>query len=225
MRKIWLFILVAVVALAVSTPARADITCLSLCTVQLQQSNINQLAGVQVTVTIDNTGSNTVLTFQLTNNPLSNTPIGMDQIGWTGGALSNGSNAFSSSYNAVSSTNWEGALVTGPNTASMDGFGKFNVQGADAASTGGISASTAIVLTLAGKVTTFYDNAKGNVFAVHVRYGGNCSGFIGGLAGTSSSNSDVNCQVPGQVPEPGSMLLFGSGLFGLAGILKRRLLA
>lgn len=221
MRKVWLFIFVMVVALAVSTPARADVTCLTICQVQLTQSNVSQLAGVVVTVTINNTGANTVLSFQLTNNPLSNTPIGIDQIGWTGGPLSGPSNTFSSNYNATSSTGWHGQLVTGPSADSMDGFGKFNVQGADPASTGGIGSP--IVLTLAGKVTTFYDNGKGNVFTVHVRYGDGCSGFVGGLAGTSSSNSNSNCHPGGQVPEPGSMILFGSGLFGLAGLLRRRL--
>jgi hypothetical protein len=225
MRKIWLFMLVAMMALAVGTPARADVTCASICTVTLTQTNVIQLAGVQVNVTINNTGTHTVLTFQMVNNPITNTPIGMDQIGWTGGHLSHGSNTFSSSYNATASSHWGGNLVTGPVTGAMDGFGKFNVQGADPASTAGISPSTAITMTLAGKVTTFYSNSSGNVFTVHVRFGGNCSGFIGGLAGTGSANNDANCTRPGSVPEPGSMVLFGSGLLGLAGALKRRYLA
>jgi len=224
MRKIGFVLAFLVGVMLCSAPALADVSCASgsTCTVQLTQSNVIQLAGVQVTVTIDNTGANTVLTFQLTNNPLSNTPAGIDQIGWTGGPLSGNDNTFSSTYNATASTHFGGNLVTGPNTGNMDGFGKFNVQGAVSAGTGGISAATAITMTLAGKVTTFYSNSAGNVFTVHVRYGGNCSGFVGGLAGTGTANSDTDCH-PGQVPEPGTMALFGTGLFGLAGLLRRKL--
>lgn len=226
MRKTWFLMLVGVALLAVGTPARADYTCAngSICTIQLTQTNVIQLYGVKVNVTIDNStnANHTILTFQMVSSPITNTPIGMDHIGWTGGPLSGGGNTFSTSYNAISSTNWNGVLVTGPNSSSMDGFGKFNVYGDDPASTAGISPSTAITMTLAGKVTTFYANSGGNIFAVHVRFGGNCSGFIGGFAGTGSANSDTDCQVSGQVPEPGSMVLFGSGLIGVAGVLKRR---
>lgn len=35
--------------------------------------------------------------------------------------------------------------------------------------------------------------------------------------------SSTNCNPPPSVPEPSSMLLFGSGILGLAGILRRRL--
>lgn len=104
----------------------------------------------------------------------------------------------------------------------MDGFGKFNVQGAASGSTQGVSAGTAIVLTLAGKVTTFYSNSSGNVFTVHVRFGGNCSGCVGGLAGTGSANSDTDCVPQGQVPEAGTLSLCGGGVLGLLGWLRRR---
>lgn len=220
-RILWLIAVIASVMGGV--PALADITCANICTVQLQQTNVVQLYGVQVTVTINNTGASTILSFQLTNNPLTNSPIGIDQIGWTGGALSGGANSFSAAYNSISS-NWIGhnpnnttyiAEVTGPNPGSMDGFGKFNVQGAASGSTQGVSPSTAIVLTLAGKVTTFYSNAAGNMFAVHIRFGGNCSGFVGGLAGTSSANDDSNCSPQSQVPEPGTLALFVAGSLGL----------
>lgn len=226
MRKV-LLILSAMVMVTCGVPAFADITCATTCTVQLQQSNVVQLAGVQVSVTINNTGSTTVLSFQLTHNPLTNLAIGVDQIGWTGGALSGGSNTFSASYNSISS-NWIGhnpnnttyvAQVTGPSSGSMDGFGKFNVQGAASGSTDGVTAP--ITLTLAGKVTTFYSNSTGNIFTVHVRFGGNCSGFVGGLTGTSSANNDTDCVPRSQVPEPGTMTLLGTGFLVLTRLLRR----
>jgi len=94
------------------------------------------------------------------------------------------------------------------------------VQGAASASTDGVTSP--ITLTLAGKVTTFYSNSAGNIFTVHVRFGGNCSGFVGGLAGTGSTNSNTDCVPAPQVPEPGTLALFGTGSFALAGLLRRR---
>ena len=101
----------------------------------------------------------------------------------------------------------------------MDGFGKFNIQGADPAGTGGIG--SAITFTLNGLITNFTSNTGGNEFAVHVRYGGSCSGFIGGQVGVGTQGSNTNCTP--QIPEPSSLLLFGSGLLGLAGVIRRRL--
>jgi hypothetical protein len=55
----------------------------------------------------------------------------------------------------------------------------------------------------------------------HVQFGNGCSGFVGGPAGSDSIGSNTNC-AGGAVPEPGSLMLFGSGLSTLAMFLRRK---
>ena len=210
---------IVLLLLVAATPALADITCArgQVCTVQLTQTNVTQLAGVVVTVTIDNrtNRNHTILSFALTNNPVSatNHPLGIDMIGWNGGA---------SAAAISSSANWGGAS---PALAShqLDGFGSFAIYGASPAGTGGTSTSNKLTFTLAGLVTSFPLNAGGNAFALHLRFTNSCSGCIGGPHGSTDPTSDSNCGRTPSVPEPGSMALFGTGLMGLAGLLKRRL--
>jgi hypothetical protein len=172
------------------------------CNIELTNANISQLAGVDVRVTINNTGATTVLSVQLISSPLTNTPLGVDQFDYQSSVL----------VTKVSEAGW----TTNVANDQLDGFGKFLIGNANAAGTGGISSP--ISFTLASLVTSFPDNTNGAEFGVHVRFGGECSGFISD--GTADSiGSNTNCTR--RVAEPSVLLLVGTGLVGL-GYLRRR---
>lgn len=209
-------IFVATLIAVFAAPVSADTACAagSTCTVQLTTANVQQLQGIVVTVTIDNTGSNTVLSFQLTNNPLTNSALGIDMVGWNSGGNT-------TANISTASTNF-GGNNTATSNSSMSQFGKFDIQGQDPAGTGGVS--SAITFTLNGLVTNFPSNSNGYDFAVHLRFDNNCSGFIGGPSSGQAitADDDPNCQPTAVVPEPGTLTLFGSGLLVVGGFLRRR---
>lgn len=69
--------------------------------------------------------------------------------------------------------------------------------------------------TLAQLETT---NANGNFFAADILCGSAQTGCSGGLTGPVDAHV-----APTTTPEPGTLLLFGSGLLGVAGLVRRRL--
>ena len=193
--------------------------------ISLSNFSGNFVAGtdhVDVTVGTDGSGNNTTLTVQWVAGTSGLTPIGVDKFFYdtTGELRADGL-----------SPTCPGAIgcVTGVNLGSWDthkggtsaggGFGNFSSrQNADSASANGIS--SALVFTLNG-IPTFVDGGAATDFAVHVRYGDGCSGwFSGRTAGTSTDTGECAA-----VPEPTTMLLFGSGLVGLGYSGRRRRLA
>ena len=126
-------ILGILVLLLLGSQAWADEFCGagSTCTIYLTQTNTIQLEGAVVTLTIDNTGPETVLSFQLTTNPLSNNPQGIDMLGWNTGSV------------PAPPGDWSAFGI-----GNMDGLGSFQFQGADSAGTAGIS--TPVSFTLNG---------------------------------------------------------------------------
>jgi hypothetical protein len=173
--------------LSIQIPAVYAIECAegASCDLYLENVNTAELDGIAVRVTIDNTGSNTVLSARLVANPVANAPIGIDQFYY------NNATIISSVNEAGWSTNFDGTQA--------DGFGSLASRtNLNSAGTGGISSD--IVFTLNGIVTEFPENSQGSSFVVHVRFAETCSGFVSN--GISNSvTSEPTCRNPNLVPE------------------------
>jgi len=113
-------------------------------------------------------------------------------------------------------------LPTSGGTEAGGDFGLFIEKVTEPSGDGGIDPNTLIfVLDGLYDPTSFVANSNGASFAVHVRYGNDCSGWVadGGTAG--ASGSDANCG-GNPVPEPSAALAFGAGALVVGSTLRRR---
>jgi len=166
---------------------------------------------IDILVTVNNTGATTVLTFAFAGDNLQNNPLGIDQVAWSADVLAS---------DPLPGT-W--GHQGGPSPYNMDGFGSFAQKYTDPGGT-----DLTVTFTLASLVTLFPDNnaAPGQIpgeFAVHIRYDGECSGFVSDA--TAAQTQDTNCVLTRtETPEPGSLLLLGIGIAAL-GLARRRMSA
>lgn len=127
-----------------------------------------------------------------------------------------------------------GSLSLDTAGTNFDGFGSgahdFDVSyGGGNGSTSGF---TDIIITITGtgiSITNFeFASGTGdnNMFVAQVApsNGSGCTGFAanGGPNGTTLPSGDCGGS---QVPEPGSLMLFGTGLLGMAGFVRRKLMS
>jgi len=148
----------------------------------------------KVTVDVTTSSGFTTLVFTWVSGNSGLTAIGMDKIGYdsTVGCCGLGT-----------TSGW------GPfgGSGNEDGFGSFLQTGMKPAAN-----DLAITLKLTGDASLALNGPED--FALHIRYGNDCSGFISGRSSNDPSTNSA-CGSVHQVPEPTSLLLLGSGLAGM----------
>ncbi len=223
------FLCMAVAALAflLVATSTAQASTWSGGTEPLTNSNVTQLAGIEVdvtqttftgTVNLVSGGTGTVTSapafkVELVNNPLSNTPLGIDMFFY-------GGTTFYVSWSDAGCTN-DGMWNNPASTQQADGFGNFATGTACPAGDGGITAPIYFVFT--GAVPTITSNANGGYFAIHIRFSSSCSGFVSdGTVSPTSVTSDSNCTPSVQIPSVTDIVVPMTGLVAMIWFVGRR---
>ena len=210
--KLKFFSLVAAVALvvALSSVAKADsVTCAGGQLTLEQSLSGGGSAGACLTIGSD--------TLTLTNIYLNGTDSDAKvfTIAWMGTADANGDVNGSSTTFADDGNTW-----SSDNSPNADGWGAY-----DNSWTGqSVSADN---FTVGNTITWTFTGDPGTDIALHI--GGfnttNCSVWVSTRWSSENQNTnDSSCGGGTTVPEPGSLMLFGTGLLGMAGFMKRKLL-
>ncbi len=170
----------------------------------LTNTNTQELDGISVKVITDGDGK--TISVKLDNNPVTNTPLGIDAFYYNLNNPITGADESGWHFNALSTT--------------ADGFGNFAIKGSGKpAGTGGISSP--IVFTLTDTFTNIPTNGHSATIAVHVRFSDGCSGWVSdGI--TTSSQSNSACKPSTSVPEFPTIALPIAGIMGLVFIFQQR---
>ena len=225
---------------ATSTPAKADTLCSqsllstdTSCSIDFTVANISNFpeGPPYGTVALTLSGGDIVFDIDMASNfGIHNAGFGFNYNG-SQGALSDVGGCTVVSPNPATT-------CTGPNNGgAFDGFGTFSNGYEIAGNQGQANDPTSMTFTISaangnliltdvinGSITGHKLN-DANWFAVQIAYIPNsgCTGFAGNAGSVNASSPNENCGGT-PVPEPGSLMLFGTGLLGIAGFLRRKLL-
>jgi PEP-CTERM motif len=206
-------------SLVVATFIFASGTAYAVQIFDLTNTNANPAIDITVRVTVSDGCAGVgdcTLRLQFISDNLANTPLGFDQFGYNSGSLN------SPLLNPATQDGWSNAnCPAGPGGCQMDGFGRFTAEADEPA-----GEDLDITFILASDDNSYPFNANGSNFAVHIRYGDNCSLFVSNgtsndSAGGSGCTTDGGASPTDTVPEPSTLLLLGAGLIGMSRFAKK----
>jgi PEP-CTERM motif len=188
----------------------------------LTNTNANPAIDITVRVTVSDGcagAGDCTLRVQFISDNLTNTPLGFDQFGYNSGTLN------SPVLNPATQNGWSNAnCPAGPGGCQMDGFGTFTAEVDEPA-----GQDLDIAFILASDDNDYPFNANGGNFAVHIRYGDNCSLFVSngttgssdGGSGCTTETTDGGASPTDTVPEPSTLLVFGAGLIVMSRFARK----
>lgn len=205
---------IAAFALAVGLPSATHAACSISTDINLSFNNLGGLA-IQVCVGISTSGGNTT--------------ISLDSVSGAPASFGAFQKVFDVAWNGSSSNTFTSAGGSGLNGGTwtaqtpdngLDGFNSFVINGA---------ANAGTPFSVVG--TTWLVSGTGITdVAMHLGWANGCTAvFFGGSQTTGVTNNTGgltgNCTGTTTTPEPGTLFLMGSGLLGVAGLVRRKLLS